>query len=369
MIKRVVKTKLVGKEELFKVIALGEATKSPILFVGVPGVAKTQTLMDYAAAMSNYDKKLAREQCFVLELDEGTKSSEIKGRVNMEDLLVNKTYKIDAPIAEAKYVLINEVDKGSSAVRNTMLSVMRERALFLGSEIRQCKWDLFAGSCNIIPDDEGENPFWDRFLVKYTVDRVKVSDMYSKVWMNKSYEFELNIPEAADLDGATLDSEMMKVFAKEIYKDVSDRTMVAVPRMTKAVKFIWGVGDAEAIMKTCELVCPSKAQALSAKLEDPAIVSIKTKIKDIASIGEGDLLIQTINKIENEISQLSSNPVYAGNAKSLSEMLKDTMSKSENCVNLIADLQAKASAFSGMMGGNVQSKVDPNAIQDAQIVD
>lgn len=351
MFQRKIKTKLVGKEELFRVIALGEATKTPILFVGEPGVAKTQTLMDYAAAMSNYDRELARKQCFVLELDEGTKSSEIKGRVNMENLLVHKKYTIDAPIADAKYVLINEVDKGSSAVRNTMLSVMREKALFLGNEIRQCKWDLFAGSCNIINGDEEDAPFWDRFLIKYEVQRVKVADMYGKVWMNKSYEFEITIPEPSDLDAATLDSQMMTIFAKEIYKDVSDRTMVAVPRLAKAVKFIWGVGDAEAIMKTCELVCPSKAQALSAKLEDPAIVSIKTKIKDIPSISEGDLLLQTVSKIENEISQLSQNPQYSAKAKELTEMLKDTMSKSDNCQTLIADLQAKAAAFSSLQGG------------------
>lgn len=351
MFTRKIKTKLVGKEELFKVIALGEATKSPILFVGEPGVAKTQTLLDYAAAMSGYDREVARKQSFVLELDEGTKSSEIKGRVNMEDLLLNKKYTIDAPIADARYILINEIDKGSSAVRNTMLSVMREKALFLGSEIRQCKWELFAGSCNIISTDEEDAPFWDRFLIKYTVDRVKVSDMYKKVWTNQSYEFDLNIPEASDIDSATLDQKMMETFAKEIYKSVSDRTMVAIPRIAKAVKFIWGYADAEAIMKTCELVCPEKAQSLSAKLEDPAIVSIKTKIKDIASISESDLLVNTISKIENEISQLALNPIYAEKFKELSEILKDTMSKSENCTKLIADLQAKAEAFKSLQGG------------------
>lgn len=356
MINRKVKTKLVGKEELFKVIALGEATRFPILFVGVPGVAKTQTLMDYAAAMSGYDKEKARQETFVLELDEGTKSSEIKGRVNMEDLLVNKKYSIEAPIAAARYVLINEVDKGSSAVRNTMLSVMREKALFLGSEIRACHWQLFAGSCNIIPDDELENPFWDRFLIKYTVERIKVSDIYKSAWQAKQQEFELNIPEKDDLESSMLDQKMMETFAKEIYKDVSDRTLMAVPTITKAVKFIWGFADAEAIMKACELVCPQKAQALSAKLEDPAIVSIKTKIKDISSITEADMLMSNIQSIENEISQLKQNPVYATKAETLATMLKDTIQKSDNCTALIASLQEKASKFSQMSGGTLSSK-------------
>lgn len=364
MITRKVKTKLVGKEELFKVIALGEATRMPILFVGVPGVAKTQTLLDYAAAMSGYDKEKARQETFVLELDEGTKSSEIKGRVDMEDLLVNKKYTIDAPIAKARYVLINEVDKGSSAVRNTMLSVMREKALFLGSEIRQCHWQLFAGSCNVIPDDELENPFWDRFLIKYVVERIKVSDIYKSAWNAKQIEFELTIPEQADFDACILDSKMMEIFAKEIYKDVSDRTLMAVPQIAKAVKYIWGFADAEAIMKACELVCPQKAQALSAKLEDPAIVSIKTKIKNISSITEADMLMSNIQSIENEISQLSQNPVYATKSGALSAMLKDTIQKSPNCVELIESLQQKAAAFNKMSGGVTSSPKMPAADVD-----
>jgi len=341
MISRKIKTRLVGKDELFKVIALGESTQKPILLVGVPGVAKTQSLIDYAAAMYNYDKDATRENCFILELDEGTKSSEIKGRVNMESLLVDKKYKIDAPVADAGYVLINEVDKGSSAVRNTMLSVMRERALFLGSEIRQCNWKLFAGSCNIINKDEEDAPFWDRFLIKYTVDRVKLMDIASKVWLNKRMEVAINIPERSDLDAESINGNMMKIFLKCIYKHVSDRTAVAVPELVKGIKMIWGYSDAEAIMKCCEFVCPEVHNDLSGKLEDPAIASIKSKIKNISTIADQDLLIQNLNNVENDISQLSQNPLYSNECKQLTAMLKDTMSKAENCQQLVENLTNK----------------------------
>ena len=151
---RKIKTRLVGKEEVFQILALGEATKLPVLLLGDPGVGKTQALLDYAAAKYNYNKQEVRDNTFVIELDEGTKTSEIKGRVNMKSLLEDKEYKIDAPIAKAKYLLINEVDKGTSGVRNTLLSVMRERALFYGDEIKNCEWDVMAGSCNVIPNSE-----------------------------------------------------------------------------------------------------------------------------------------------------------------------------------------------------------------------
>lgn len=342
MINRKIKTKLVGKEELFKVIALGESMKKPILLVGVPGVAKTQSLLDYASAMYNYDSKVTRENCFVLELDEGTKSSEIKGRIDMEDLLINKKYSIQAPIADAGYILINEVDKGSSAVRNTMLSVMREKALFLGSSIKPCKWQLFAGSCNEITDDPEDAPFWDRFLIKYTVERVKMSDLSSKVWTGKSKaEIDIKIPEKDDILNTGLNSSHMNKFLKIIYPDISDRTAVELPTMVKCIKLIWDKNDVESIMIACSLVCPKHMQKLSQQLEDPLIAKIKGQINAIPSVVGNDLLVQAINDVEADIQDLKLNPLYAEKAKELTDLLVHTQSNSANCQELIASFQAK----------------------------
>ena len=107
MNQRTIKTKLIGKQELFSVLALGEACKLPVLLLGEPGVGKTQALLDYAAAKYDYNIAQVREHTFVIELDEGTKTSEIKGRVNMKSLLEDKEYKIEAPIANSKFILIN----------------------------------------------------------------------------------------------------------------------------------------------------------------------------------------------------------------------------------------------------------------------
>ena len=41
---RKIKTKLVGKESVFNILALSEATGLPVLLLGEPGVGKTQSL-------------------------------------------------------------------------------------------------------------------------------------------------------------------------------------------------------------------------------------------------------------------------------------------------------------------------------------
>lgn len=76
---RQIETSLINKEEVFKMLALAEATGLPCLLIGQPGVAKTKTVVDYAKAWLNKDGKMTAkdfaEKIYILETDEGTKAS------------------------------------------------------------------------------------------------------------------------------------------------------------------------------------------------------------------------------------------------------------------------------------------------------
>jgi DNA transposition AAA+ family ATPase len=75
---RTIDTSLINKEEVFKMLALAEATGLPCLLVGQPGVAKTKTVIDYAKAWLNKDGKMTAkdfaEKIYILETDEGPKA-------------------------------------------------------------------------------------------------------------------------------------------------------------------------------------------------------------------------------------------------------------------------------------------------------
>jgi len=309
MTTRKIRTKLVGKEEIFKVLALGEVTKLPVLLLGDPGVGKTQSLIDFAAAKYNYVKSDVKEKTFIIELDEGTKTSEIKGRVNMKNLLENKEYTLDAPIADAEFVLINEVDKGTSGVRNTLLSVMREKALFYGNEIKKCQWQVFAGSCNVIPTDELENPFWDRFVLTSKVDRVG-ADNFTQIWKNNTIVLDIPIPTKEEIDNTKVSDKGINKFIKVVYDVVSDRTASYLKTLTKAVKLVYDLDDIGSLMKCCELIAPSKLSNLSSKLETKRENAIKTKIDGIEGVLAGNnssysqvYLKQVVDDLE-EISKI-----------------------------------------------------------------
>jgi len=318
---RKIKTKLVGKESVFNILALSEATGLPVLLLGEPGVGKTQTLLDYAAAKYQYNREAVRKNTFVIELDEGTKTSEIKGRVNMKSLLEDKEYKIDAPIADAKFLLINEVDKGTSGVRNTLLSVMREKALFYGDTIKKCKWEVMAGSCNVIPNDELENPFWDRFVLTEKVVRVGL-DVMKDMWKKgeSTQEVMINVPTKEEVKACQIDSKLMDKFITSIYTSASDRTIYQIPMIVQAAKLVYGLSDSQAIIKVCELVAPDKLGDVASKLETKRENNVRSLVSQYQSIVEADNWAYTqlfSTQLVDELNDLNSTTGYKDKASSL----------------------------------------------------
>jgi MoxR-like ATPase len=318
---RKIKTKLVGKESVFNILALSEATGLPVLLLGEPGVGKTQTLLDYAAAKYQYNREAVRKNTFVIELDEGTKTSEIKGRVNMKSLLEDKEYKIDAPIADAKFLLINEVDKGTSGVRNTLLSVMREKALFYGDTIKKCKWEVMAGSCNVIPNDELENPFWDRFVLTEKVVRVGL-DVMKSMWKKgeSMQEVMVTVPSKEEVDKCKIDDKLMAKFLTAVYTSASDRTIYQIPRIVQATKLVYSMTDSQAIIKVCELVAPDKLGEVASKLETKRENNVRSLVSQYSSIVEANNWAYTqlfTTQLVTELNDLNSTARYKDKASEL----------------------------------------------------
>jgi len=318
---RKIKTKLVGKESVFNILALSEATGLPVLLLGEPGVGKTQTLLDYAAAKYQYNREAVRKNTFVIELDEGTKTSEIKGRVNMKSLLEDKEYKIDAPIADAKFLLINEVDKGTSGVRNTLLSVMREKALFYGDTIKKCKWEVMAGSCNVIPNDELENPFWDRFVLTEKVVRVGL-DVMKNMWKKgeSMQEVMVNVPSKEEVDKCKIDDKLMAKFLTAVYTSASDRTIYQLPRIVQATKLVYSMTDSQAIIKVCELVAPDKLGEVASKLETKRENNVRSLVGQYTAIVQANNWAYTqlfTTQLITELNDLDSTAGYKDKASHL----------------------------------------------------
>jgi len=307
---RTIETSLINKEEIFKMLALAEATGLPCLLIGEPGVAKTKTIIEYAKAWLNKDGKMTAEdfqnKMYILETDEGTKASEIKGMPDLGKLFTENIYEVNAPVAEADIVIINEVDKASSAIRNAMLGVMNEKFLFNGKNKIPCKWKLFIATCNEIPKDEKDSPFWDRFMLKMTVNRVSAGDMskyYAKGARNYKESFKIGIPNQAELDTVEIPSNKLDKYLEVGYQHSSDRTLTFVPKLTKAVSYVWDISVDKALVKTAQImISQSAGSELQNKLMSPEIKAVMSKVEMLHSHSNNEALELAVAEIESLIN-------------------------------------------------------------------
>lgn len=289
---RNITTNLVGRRELFKLMALSEALNEPILFNSVPGIGKTQSFIDYAAsAYAGSDatagatttlEAVDHDDIYILEVDGDTRASAIKGNVNLKKLVTDKEYEMITPAATAKYIMINEIDKGSDAIRNALLGVLNEKRIFNGEKKVPCQWKMLLATCNNLPKDNEQAALWDRFLVKYEVSRLTaaaISGYYTKGGKNHKESFTVNIPEKADIDGVVIAKDKLDKFLAVAYAKCSDRTLTKLPRMIKAVSLIWEVSVQQSMVLCAKLLLDAtSADKLSSQLHSTEMKNILSKI-------------------------------------------------------------------------------------------
>jgi MoxR-like ATPase len=306
---RNIATSMINKTEVFKMLALAETTGLPCLLVGPPGVGKTKTVLEYAKAWLNKDGKMTAkdfaEKIYILETDEGTKPSEVKGVPNLSVLFTENRFELSTPIADAEIVIINEVDKASPGIRNALLGVMNEKFLFNGKHKIPCKWKLLIATCNEIPKDEENNPFWDRFMLKMSVSRVSLSEMmkyYEKGARDYRDTVKINIPTTDEMEALKISSMKLSKYLEVAHKDSSDRTLTFVPKITKAVSYIWNCSVDKALVKTAQIMVSQNAGSmLQDKLVTAEMKKLMSAIELIKSYKTKEDIDNALKTIDAEI--------------------------------------------------------------------
>lgn len=318
-----INTNLINKTEIFKMLALAHSTGLPLLLEGPPGTAKTRAVLDYAKSwmLSHVDKtnpeQLAQagrdfmEKVFILETDEGTKASEVKGMPDISEMFTNNKYHVNTPIAEAEIVIINEIDKASSAIRNSLLGVMNEKFIFNGKDKVPCKWKLFIGTCNEIPKGEEKSPFWDRFVLKKKVSRVNAGEIvsyYAKGGRTFSDTVDVNLPSKEEINSVDVNTNKFEKFLDIGYAHCSDRTLTYVPNLVRTVSKVWEESVDNALVRVAGLMINNSAgSALKDLLMNPEVKSLLSKIEMLNSISNEEGLEAHVKEIEALLGAYTSN--------------------------------------------------------------
>jgi broad-specificity NMP kinase len=326
-----VKTNLVGRQDVFRILALAHATGYPVLLVGPPGTGKTKALLDYAQAMNGNNATDAIEKTFILETDEGTRSAEVKGRVDLDKMFKNNEVEINSPITRAEFVMINEVDKANAGLRNSMLSIMNEKFLFNGKQKVPCNWKLFCSSCNEIPADEINSPFWDRYVIKYKLNRITKGQM-QKMFRNygKIFDLRINIPERHELEQlvANIPEAKLSAFVDICFPHLTDRSISYAPNLIAGTGVVFDLTINKALVQTADILINKEIASQVAKAIEPQVLTdIRSKIELIEGMQDYEQIKKIIQEIQRDAK------VAAGSKKVTREDLEEVASEVKKVLN------------------------------------
>ncbi len=239
---------LVEREALVELIALAAVAGEHVLVLGPPGTAKSEAVRRAARALGG--------RYFEYLLGRFTEPGELFGPIDLRRLREGVVaVETAGMLPEAEVAFLDEVFLGSTAILNTLLSILNERTFRRGSTRLACPLRVCVGASNALPDDEGLGPFVDRFLVRAFLDPVadpRLEDLLAGGWQLDARPEAASVASLDDLDllartARTLDLAPVRPALAHAIRllrradvHLSDRRAVRVQRLVAAAAVLAG---------------------------------------------------------------------------------------------------------------------------------
>jgi MoxR-like ATPase len=310
-----------------------------IFLLGPPGTAKS--------AVSDALCRSLGGNYFNWLISKVTTPDELFGSVSIEALKQNRYERVTTnKLPEAHIAFLDEIFKGSSAILNTLLPIINERKFFNGSSPTKIPLQVLIGASNEIPSSEELGALFDRFALRYEVDRIQSEDAMAELFRNglnveipsmSLEQLELEQKAAMSL---TLSEDVIKLLVKlrktihDAGYQVSDRKWMQSVKILKAYAYLNGRSIVDAtdfeILANVLWNEPGKKREIAriiAKVANPigeVIMKVLDSVLEVSANLESGKIQPTdaANKIKTAINHLE----RAGDSKQ-NEKLKEAIDK------------------------------------------
>jgi MoxR-like ATPase len=191
---REIEEAFVGRREAVYLLGLGALCREHVLLLGPPGTAKTRLVERFCRALDT--------RPFSYLLTRFTEPAEIFGPIDVKSFTQESRYQINTEgmLPQARVAFLDEMFQGSSAILNTLLTLINERTFRDGRPGSDGATPLITmvGSSNEIPNDPVLSAFSDRFLLRCRVRYVGLDQLEDVLLLGWKDEQQRISQDAAD---------------------------------------------------------------------------------------------------------------------------------------------------------------------------
>jgi MoxR-like ATPase len=167
------------REEAVEVLALSAVCQEHTLLLGPPGTGKTELVTRFTQAL---DAPL-----FTYLLTRFTEPSEIFGPLDLEAFQSGRYHiRTEGMLPDAAVAFLDEVFQGSSAILNSLLTLVHERVFHNGAARQPVPLITLVGASNELPTDSTLRAFSDRFVLRAELAPVpdaRLDELLDRGWL------------------------------------------------------------------------------------------------------------------------------------------------------------------------------------------
>lgn len=183
------KERFAQKDEILDAMFASAVSQVPSVLMGPPGTAKGHMIRSICEGLglSAADSNSSSRQYFEYQLTRFTTPEEVFGPVHIQQLIEKQSYRrvTDGYLPKAQVAFLDEIFKASSAILNTLLSLLNERVFYNEGRPEKVPLTTIFAASNEPPQDESLSALFDRFPIRINcpaVDDEKLGELLEREW-------------------------------------------------------------------------------------------------------------------------------------------------------------------------------------------